>query len=82
MYAVNVMRPEKCFIWSYNKYAACFNRAISGKKSDQVLTNQKFEKIRSRTVSIMRVFHWSRRYNQLYDSRVSCKSQGIVEKKA
>ena len=33
-------------------------------------------KILVQLIHLMGLFHWNRLYHQLYDSRVSCKSQG------
>ena len=55
----NIKKPENMFIFCQIiiKLSAYFNRAISGKIRDQVQTNLKIEKIRSRTVNIIFRFH-------------------------
>ena len=37
-------------------------------------------KILVQLIHLMGLFHWNRSYHQLYDSRVSCKSQGAGQK--
>ena len=45
MYAVNIKKLEKVFSFDHIiiTFSAYFNRAISGKRRYQVLTNQKIE---------------------------------------
>ena len=47
MYAVNIKIPEKVFLLDHTiiKFPAYFNRTIFRKKRDQVLTNQKIDKL-------------------------------------
>ena len=47
MYAVHITKLEKVFLFGHIiiKFSAYFNRAISGKKRDQVVSNQKVKKL-------------------------------------